>query len=462
MTAQVSLQKKDNLNAILTIQLTPNDYRPKIEDQLKDYRKKANIPGFRKGMAPMGIVKKMVGKAIFVDEINKLASDSLYNYLKENDIDILGEPLPSNELNAEIDFDQEGDFTFHFDLGLAPEFELSFSAKDKLIRYDIEPNQKDLDEEIENLLRRYGKLTKIDAAEDGKDSITGLLTELDENGHPLEGGVAGKSATVLLEMIEDPETRQNITGKSTGTTLNVDIFKLFNNNEGVISSSTEIPKEGVQDLGPMFSFEITEIKRFSPAEENQDLYDKVFGPGEVTDSESFRQKVKESMSMYFQSEAEHHLDHMIQHLIMDNHGFALPDDFLKRWLKQSYADQYNDDNIDEKFSSEANGLKMQLITEKLVKTYNIEISRQELDQTSMGYTAQMLRQYGISNPDPQLIASFEKKNREDKSYMTRIRDMVINGKMYEKIKELITIETTKINSGDFYDMIKKHNEKHNH
>lgn len=462
MTAQVSLQKKDNLNATLTIQLTPNDYRPKVEDQLKEYRKKANIPGFRKGMAPMGIVKKMVGKAIFVDEINKLASDSLYNYLKENDIDILGEPLPSNELNAEIDFDQEGDFVFHFDLGLAPGFELNFSAKDKLTRYDIEPEEKDLDEEISNILRRYGSLTTIEKAEDSKDSITGLLTELDENGHPFEDGVTAKRSTVLLEMIEDEKTRQELTGKTVGSIVNVDIFKLFNNNENVISSTTEIPKEGIQDLGPIFSFEITEIKRFAPAEENQELYDKVFGPGEASDQATFREKVKESMKMYFQSEAEHHLDHMIQHLIMDNHAISLPDDFLKRWLRQSYPDQYNDDNIEEKFSNEANGLRMQLITEKLVKTYNIEISRQELDQTSMGYTAQMLRQYGISNPDPQLIASFEKKNREDKTYMNRIRDMVVNGKMYEKVKELVTIETQKIGSTAFYDMIKKHNEKHNH
>lgn len=462
MTSTVSLEKKDNLNALLTINLTPEDYKPKVEDQLKEYRKKANIPGFRKGMAPMGIVKKMVGKAIFVEEVNKLASDKLFGYLKDNNIDILGEPLPSSEKESRADFDTEDNFVFHFDIGLAPEFQLNFSAKDKLIRYHIIPAEKDLNEEIDNLCRRYGKLSTIEKAENDKDSVTGLLTELDENGQPIAEGVENKSSTVLLEMIQDEETRKKLTGITVGQKITVDIFKLYNNNQAVISSTTGVPKEGVNDLGPMFSFEVTEIKRFIAAEVNQELFDKVFGPGEVSSETEFKEKVKENMSMYFASEAEHHLDHMIQHLILDNHPFSLPDAFLKRWLQNSYSDQYNADTIDDKYEKEANGLKMQLITEKLVKEHNIEISRQELDQTSMGYTAQMLRQYGISNPDPELIANFEKRNREDRNYMSRIRDMVINGKVNEQVKQLITITEKDITSTDFYAMITEHNEKHKH
>lgn len=462
MTGQVSLEKKDALQATLTIRLTPDVYKPKVEEQIQVYRRKANIPGFRKGMAPMGIIKKMVGKSIFVDEINKMASDALYNYLRDEQIDILGEPLPSADLNPEIDFDQEGDFTFYFDLGLAPEFELNFTPKDKLIRYNITPTAEDLDEEIQNILRRYGKLESIQKSEQDKDSISGLLTELDENGHKLEGGIENKSTTVLLEMIEDLETRESLRGKGAGDAVNVDIYKLFNHNEGVISSTTSVPKEGLSDLNPTFKLEISEVKRFSPAEENQDLYDKVFGAGEVSDAETFRAKVKESMERYYLSEAEHHLDHMIQHLIMENHPFELPDAFLKRWLVQSYSDQYADDNIEEKYGREASGLKMHLITEKVMKTYQIEVSREELDQTSIGYTMQMLRQYGLNNPDPSLVASFEKKNREDKTYMNKIRDMVLNGKMYEKVKELITIESKDITSKEFYAMIEDHNTKHNH
>lgn len=462
MTANVSLEKKDNLNALLTINLTQDDYKPKIEHQLKEYRKKANIPGFRKGMAPMGIVKKMVGRSIFIDEVNKLASESLFGYLKANNIDILGEPLPSLEKTTQADFDNEGDFVFYFDLGLAPDFELNFSSKDQLIRYDIEASEEDLNEEIENVARRYGKLSTIATAQDDKDSVTGLLTELDENGQPFEGGVAGKSITVLLEMIKDEETKNNLMGKEVSALVNVDIFKLYNNNEAVISSSTGVPKEGVNDLNRLFQFEITEMKRFTPSELNQELFDKVFGEGVVDNLDTFKEKIKENMGMYFQSEAEHHLDHMIQHLIIDNHGFMLPDSFLKRWLLNTYKDQYNQDNIDDKYEKEANGLKMQLITEKIVRTYNLEISRQELDNTSMGYTAQMLRQYGINNPDPELIASFETKNREDNAYMTRIRDMVINGKVNEQVKQLVAIEVKKIKSKDFYDLIKTHNEKHNH
>jgi trigger factor len=195
---------------------------------------------------------------------------------------------------------------------------------------------------------------------------------------------------------------------------------------------------------------------------NQSLFDKVFGEGVVHDETEFLEKISENLEMYFRSEAEHQLDHEIQHLLMDKHNFQLPDSFLKRWLREKYPDTYNEDTVDDRYSKEADTLKMQLISERIISTYNLEVTKTELDQTSIGYTVQMLRQYGMSNPEPELISSFEHKNREDKHYMDRIRDMVINRKVDEQVKKMITIDSKEISSGDFYKMIEEHNKKHNH
>jgi trigger factor len=462
MAANVLFEKKDNLNALLTINISQDDYKHRVEEQLKEYRKKANIPGFRRGLAPIGMVKRLVGKSILADEINQLVNERLLGYLKENNVDILGEPLPSKETPTQIDFDSEIDFIFHFDLGLSPSFELNVSPKDKLYRYNIKADKSALDEELDRIRKRYGSLVRQLKTESLNDSVSGLLTELDENGQTLEGGVASKPTTVLLEMVKDKETFDKLMGLEVGSRVDVDIFKLFNNNEGVISNTLGLPKEGVKDLNPLFLLEATEIKRFEPAKIDHVLFDKVFGEGVVNNEAEFLEKIEENLEMYFSSEAEHHLDHQIQHLLMDNHKFQLPDSFLKRWLKDRYADTYNDDNIDDRYEKEADTLKMQLISERIISQFHLEVTKTELDQTSIGYTAQMLRQYGMSNPDPELISTFERKNREDKHYMDRIRDMVIHRKVDEQVKQMITIEGQDISSGDFYKMIEEHNKKHNH
>jgi trigger factor len=458
----VNFQEKDELNAMLTIELTPEDYQNTYTNELKTYRKKANIPGFRPGQAPMGMVKKMVGTSLLVDTINNLASNALYDHLKENEIDILGQPLASEEQSENQDFTNPTNFTFNFDLGLAPKFDLNVGKKDKVTRYILEVTEEEVEKEIENTKRRLGKMESADKTEDDQDSIKGKLTELDESGKPLDGGVSEKETTVLIEMVKDKKTNKSLKGLKVGDNLDVDIFKMFNDNTKVIASTLGLPEEGVADLNKTFSFSIDEIKKFIPAEVNQALFDNVYGEGVVNSLDEFKEKLKDNLENYYKSEAENHVDHMVQHIIPEKHTFALPDAFLKRWLVKTYPDAYSEENIEEKYEEEVNRLRNQLVTEKIVGDYKLEITQEDINQVSYGYTVQMLRQYGMQNPEFEMVRQFEQKNREDQNYMLRMRDIAVDRKVTEQVKELITITEKKIKIDEFYKKIEEHNKQHNH
>ncbi len=458
----VTFEEKDALNALLTIELNPADYQPKVDAELKKYRTRANIPGFRPGKAPMGVIKKMVGPSMLVDEINKLASESLFKHLEDNKIDVLGQPLASDD-QSDMDFENPSDFTFKFDLGLAPKFDLNISAKDKLNRYQITIPEDEVEKEVDNNLRRFGKMLEIDKTEGDQDTVKGILTELDKKGEPFEGGVAEKESTVLLEMVKHKPTQKALIGKKVGDVVKVDIFKFFNDNEKVLASTVELPAEGIKDLNKDFKLEITEVKRFEKATLGQDLYDQVLGKDTVKTEDEFKAKLSENIEQYYKSEAENQLDHSVSHLISDKHeSISLPDAFLKRWLVKTYPDNYNTENIDELYGKESDQLRRQLIMEKVVAEFKLEVTQEDVNQISVGYTAQMLRQYGMNNPDLETIRYFEEKNKEDKNYMRKIGDIAIDRKVTDHVKTMITVKDKKIALDAFYKMIEKHNHEHNH
>ncbi len=263
-------------------------------------------------------------------------------------------------------------------------------------------------------------------------------------------------------MVKDKPTQKKLIGKKVGDVVAVDIFKFFNDNEKVLASTMELPAEGIKDLNKNFSLEITEINRFDKAPVNQELFDQVLGPKAVATEEEFRAKLTENMAQYYSSEAENQIDHSISHLIIDKHTLELPDGFLKRWLVKSYPDTYTTENIEEMYTKESNQLRKQLISEKVISEFKLEVTQEDINQISVGYTAQMLRQYGINNPDLETIRHFEERNKEDQNYMRKIGDIAIDRKVTEQVKTMVTIKDKKIALEDFYKKIEKHNAEHNH
>jgi trigger factor len=455
----VTFEKKNDLNAIISVEIRNEDYQENITKQFKDYRKKAKIPGFRPGTVPLGMVKQMVGKSVLFEEVNRLTSEQLYKYLQENNIDILGQPMTSVEKESVTDFDNYGDFTFHFDLGLAPEVKLNVSTEDKLTRYEIELDKKEVETEIKNLRRQNGKLETMDKSETENDSVVLIMTEVDKKGEHKDGGVFEQEVTVLPEVVKSKKVKKQLVGVSTDDELDLNVFDLFNDNEMVITQSLGIEKEAVAGLSKTFKGKVKEIRRVVPAELNQEFYDLVMGPGTVKDEAEFETKIEENLGSYYVAEAEKQLEAEINRMLEDKHHLVLPDDFLKRWLKETKPETYNDENVDELFSTESVVLRKQLVREKIAEEQNIEVSDEDINQTSFAYTAQMLRQYGLNNHDPAMIQNFEAKNREDKNYLMRIRDVVVDKKVLDAVKELITLKSKKLNVDKFYEEVKKFNDK---
>lgn len=454
----VTFKKLDDLNAIISIEVKNEDYQENLNKQFKDYRKKVKIPGFRPGTVPLGMVKQMIGKSVLFEEVNRLTSEELYKYLQDNKIDILGQPMTSDTQESETDFENYGDFTFHFDLGLAPVFDLQISPKDKLTRYEIELDGKEVETEIKNLRRQNGKLENIDKSETENDSIVLLMTETNSKGEHKDGGVFEQEVTVLPEVVKSKKVKKQLLNVSVNDEIKLNVFDLFNDNEMVISHSLGIEKEAVGSLSKNFTGKVKEIKRVIPAELNQEFYDLVMGPGAVTNEEEFNKKIEENLGSYYVAESEKQLEAEINKVLEKNHKLTLPDDFLKRWLQGTKPDTYNKDNVDELYSDESNVLRKQLIREKIAELENVEVSDEDINQTSFAYTAQMLRQYGLNNPDPAMIQNFEAKNREEKNYLLRIRDVVVEKKVIDKVKDMITLKSKKISVDKFYDQIKKFND----
>jgi trigger factor len=455
----VTFEKKDDLNALISVVIENEDYLENIKKQFKDYRKKAKIPGFRPGTVPIRMVKQMVGKSVLFEEVNRLTSEYLYQYLQENNIDILGQPMTSVEKDSITDFENYGDFTFHFDLGLAPAVELNISIKDKLTRFEIELDKKEVDTEIKNLRRQNGKLETMDKSETENDSIVLKMTEVDKKGEHKNGGVFEQEVTVLPEVVKSKKVKKQLVGVSTGDELDINVFDLFNDNEMVIAQSLGIEKEAIVELNKTFKGSVKEIRRVQPAELNQEFFDLVMGPDAVKNEKEFEAKIEENLGAYYIAEAEKQLEAELNLLLEEKHPLTLPDDFLKRWLSETKPETYNSENVDELYGTESVVLRKQLVREKIAEEQNVEVTDEDINQTSFAYTAQMLRQYGLNNPDPAMIQNFEAKNREDKGYLMRIRDVVVDKKVLDKVKELVTIKGKKLHVDKFYDEVKKFNEK---
>lgn len=458
----ISIEKTDDLNGTLSILLEKADYEEKVNDRIKKFRREAKIPGFRPGTAPTGMIQKLYGKSFVAEEVNRLATESMYKYLQENNLDILGQPMLSTQKESDVDFDNKESFTFHFDLGFVPQFEFNISDKDSVTKYNIEVDDKEVENEINNLCRRNGILEKADVSNELSDSILVVLTELDADGNPLEGGITEKETTVIPELIKDEATQKLFLDKKVGDKVKVNFSLLFNGNETVMATTTGLPKEGLADLNPEFEAEVKNIQKFIPAEVNQDLFDKVFGPGVVTDEETFKSKIRENTEMYYNSESEHQLEHTIDHMLMDKHQFDIPETFLKRWLLESHPENYTAENLDDKFEKESVGLRYQLVQEKAIKQFNIEVSAEALDQTALGYSASLLRNYGISNPEFEWVREFTEKQKSDKNFMDKVREIAIQRAVVDKVKEIVTIVEQKTSIEGFYDMIKKHQHEHHH
>ncbi|MDG1098827.1 MAG: trigger factor [Bacteroidia bacterium] len=453
----VKYDKIDDLNATIVVDIAKEDYEQKVNDEVKKLQKKVVLKGFRQGKAPMAMVNKMYGKSILADELNSMASKKLNEYITENKLDILGYPMSSDTLESKIDLESNEEFSFAFDLGLAPSFELKIDKKDKLPLYKLEVTKTEIDKDIAHAREQSGDMEVVDVSE-GEDIIYAFATELNEDGNALEGGVEKATISFVANMIEDKKLQKKFLGLKAGDTLNANIKKVFNDNETVISNTLAMPKEGVNDLNDSFTIEVTEVKRRTLAELNEDFYKNMFGAEDFPkNEEEYRDRVKANLERYYANEAQTWLDHEIGDYIIEKHGLNLPDNFLKRWLQASNEKEYNAENIDERYAKEREALVRRLIVEKVAEKEEIKANAEDIKEEASIYFVSMYRQYGMnaSIQDAFIAETVEKKLKE-REFVEQMGDRVVYRKVYDAIKQIITLKEKKTSIEKYYKMVNEH------
>jgi trigger factor len=442
----ITRENIDDQNAVLKVEITKPDYEEKVETVLRDYRKKANIKGFRPGMVPIGLVKKMYGKAVQIDEINKLVTESIQKYLSDEKIEILGDPLPKLDENEKINFDTQEEFTFTFELGLAPAFELKLSKKNKVNMHEIIIDEKMKNDYLTNYTRRYGELKQAETTED-KDVVKGRIEAIGSDGNPVAEGPLAEETSLGIDIIKDEEIKKQFIGRTINDTIDFDIKKAFPN-DSEIAGILKKKKEEVENITGDFRFKINEISRFHPAEVGKELFDKIYGEGIVNSEEEFMKKLEEEIAMNLKRESDFKLMMDIKALALEKTEFSLPEEFLKKWLLR-VNEKTTQEQIDSEFENFRKDLKWQLIRNKVARENEVKISEEELLKEAENITRYQFQQYGLFYVTDEHITNYAKETLKREEDAKRIADKILEEKVLLIIKELLKIENKSVSVEEF-------------
>lgn len=443
-----SLIQVDSVNAILKVEIKNADYQGKVNEAIKTFRKKANVPGFRPGTVPVGMVKKMYGKSILAEEVNKLVGEQIYTYIQDNKLNVLGEPLPNEEKQQPIDFATEGDYEFFFDIALAPEIKLALSKKDKLDYYKIAVDQELVDKQVASYKANYGKYEAVEGDAKETDLLKGEVFEL-ENGKPKEGGIHVEGAVLMASYMKDEEEQAKFANVKKGDTVVFNPGKAYDGNEAEISSFLQIQKEDVESIAAEFSFTVNEITRYQEAELNQDLFDKVFGEGVVTTEADFMEKVKSMISEQLSPDSDYKFLLDARVLLDKKAGdLEFPDAFLKRWLLVTGQDK-TVESVEADYPKIIEDLRFHLIKEQLVKDNDLKIEEADVRTVAMQAARAQFAQYGMTGMPDDVIANYANEMLKNKETSRNLVDRAMEDKIVTCLKSTLGLEEKEVTLDEF-------------
>jgi trigger factor len=432
----ITKEQIDELNAVVKVAITKDDYQDKVESILKDYRKQANIPGFRKGQVPLGLIKKQYGKAVLVDEVNKLLQDNLNKYLTEEKLDVLGNPLPKQQDN--FDWDKE-EFDFEFELGLAPNFEVSLKTKKPITHYKIVADQKMIDEQVERIQKQYGKL--VSKSEVGKkDELSGTFKNEKEE-------IAHKSI-LELDKVDSKKAISNLVGKKAGDVVTLKTKGLLKENY-LLASALGIPAEKAKNLNIEVDFEIAEINEREPATLNQELFDKLYGPGTITTVKELKERIKKDSEKQFEQQSEQKLLNDVTEYFIDNTKFKLPSGFLTRWIQLTGEEPLTPEQATAEYEKSEKGLRYQLIEGKIIKDHNISIQFDELKDFAKGFIKSQMAQFGQMNPKEEELDNIAARVLGNQDEVRRLSEQLMSQKLLQLYKEKVNLKTKEVTYENF-------------
>ena len=446
----ISQEKIDNLNAVVKINIKPEDYQPRVEKAIRDHAKKAKIPGFRPGMVPASHIKRMYGKSILVDEVNNLLSDTLNNYINEQQLEVLGQPLPKAD-DKEYNWDFADDFEFNYELGLAPAFDIDFSSKDKVTQYVIKADDETLAARISNIRKSYGKMTNPDVSADG-DVLYAELVQLSPDGSVFEDGISN-TTSVRLDQVQDAKVKKSLIGLKKDDVVTLDIQKAYNSDATRIAAILKIDEETAAELKSNFQLTVKNVNRLEESDLNQEFFDKLFGEGKVTTEEGFKEEItKEVESMYAQ-DSERKLQNDLYKLAVDKAKFELPDEFLKRWLKAT-NEKLTEEELSGGYNDFAQNLKWTLIENKVIKDNKFEIKYEEVFQAAKARLDAQFRMYSPQPLSDEQLGQYTVQYLQNKDEANKIFEEVKALKVLDHLKSIVTLDQKEITSKKFAELEK--------
>lgn len=442
----------DNLNATIKIELGKEDYAGRVEKALKDYQKKVVVNGFRQGKTPMGIVKKMYGKSLLVDEINKVLGEALNNYIKDNDLQILGEPLPNETEQKELDLDGEN-FEFFYDIALSPEVNAKMSKREKVPYYKIKVDEEMIDKQIEGICKNNGNMVEVDTIE-GSEYLKGELIEMDENGQEKEGGIKNEDASMSLHYMKDEEALNAFKGKKVGEEVKFNAVKAYPNKTD-FAAMLGVSKEVAETAGENYCFIIKEIKRYVDAEVNEELFTKLYGEGAVKDVADFRARVKADIENQLKGHTEYRFTiDAKEKLVKKNEDVVLPEAFLKRWIV-AVNENMTAEDVEKDFEGYRDEFKWQLVKSAIVKDHNVKVEADDMKVEARQIAAAQLQQYGLYGLTDEQLDGFAVKLLEDEKQRHNLYERAMDNKVFAVIRDNMKLEEQEISMADFEKLFQK-------
>ncbi|MBQ8674083.1 MAG: trigger factor [Bacteroides sp.] len=447
----VSLQNIDKVSALLTVKLEKADYQEKVDKALKNIRQKAQMPGFRPGMVPAGLVKKMYGKSVLAEEVNKLLSETVYKYIQENNVNILGEPLPNEEKQPEVDFDTMSDFEFVFDIALAPEFKAEVSAADKVDYYNIDVTDDMVNAQVQQYAQRNGKYEQAESYADN-DMLKGLLAELDEEGNTKEGGIQVEGAVMMPAYMKNDEQKAIFAGAKVNDVLVFNPHTAWDGNVAELASLLKVDKEAAAEVKANFSYQVEEITRFVPGDLNQEIFDQVFGKDVVKSEDEFRAKVKEGIAAQFTADSDYKFLIDARKMLTEKVGkLEFPDALLKRIMLLNNKDK-GEQFVEENYDKSIEELTWHLIKEQLVKANDIKVEQNDVANMAKEATRAQFAQYGMMNVPDELLENYSKDMLKKKETVEGLVNRVVEAKLAAALKAQVTLEPKTVSVEEFNKM----------
>jgi trigger factor len=439
----------DDLNAVVKITIAPEDYTPRVEKALKEQAKKANLPGFRKGMVPVAHMKRMYGKSILVEEINNMLNDELSKHLTANKVEVLGQPLPVMDDSKEFKWDNTDEFEFNYELGLAPKVDVEITSKDKFTQYNVKADADTLAARIKNIRKSYGKMTNPEvSAED--DVLYSDLVQLAPDGTVFEGGI-NSTGSIRLDLVTDKKILKSLVGLKKGDVLVLDIQKTFDQNETVIAKLLNIGEEDAKDLKSEFQVTVKNVNRLEESDLNQEFYDKIFGPGVVSDEAGFKAKITEEVESMFKQDADRKLQNDIYTKLTEQTKMQLPDTFLRKWLKAT-NEKLTNEELEQGYADFAKNLKWTLIENKIITDNEIKIEYKDVFETAKQRLDAQFRMYSPQPMAEEQLAQYTATFLQEKENANRIFDEVKALKVFDYIQQTATIESKDVEYNKFVEM----------